>query len=719
MSQNSQNSQRSRRRVDAAIWRRMRRFDKYLHYRLGLDWDDAERKLEFYGMPELPLPGTADIFNAQSLILPEQRRQLDVNRIPYRRSRRTRDRANIDNMSKPKPGLEAAWEATQRLKTGFTEESHIKYQKCLGWGGQGLAASLIEYNDKDEEVRHLVVKTGLGAWDGVPMLQREKQFLRAFLKAEHIVQLVDVGANLLEPQANPDAMLVMEMVPNGDLRDLFVKVRDHKETIPQKILWSFFLCLVRACTAMAHPPSQEPGYDNNPGPITERVPRGKDNDASRLVHFDIDPCNLFVGEVPDAVGTGEHAFAPVLKLGDFGVAAEIDSTQQDEYFENLRGNGKRGFWAPEQFTVEWEHIPLGSGAVNREGVPGNFGAHTNIWAVGLTMETMITLCTPAIPPIPSYATVRCPPGKSVYVTYAGHLFGPQYSRIDIDLRSLIARCQAHDPRERPTLRELETTINNALAQKVYPGETPQALLDWMRRVMFEPSPHGQEPDPTDDEPGAGPAMNPNAPAFQPYGYAPGVGHPAPPQPQWVYQPNIAQGVLPHPPAAMAPNGYYIPPPAGGPGYPVYTPHIANVPTAQPWMNPQGYWGPPPVNPMPADPSLARGVLYDPRADRGRGGRGYNYGPAPGPGGPAAPPGGRGYGRGLQGGRRAWGFTPARGDDRGGFHRGRGGGGGRRGGGGHRGRANPLGNLPGDLRAGLPDVPPANPPPGGGDAPANP
>jgi hypothetical protein len=48
----------------------------------------------------------------------------------------------------------------------------------------------------------------------------------------------DANGNLVKQPT----MLILEMLENGDLSDFIIKVLDHNEDVPNRILWSFFLC---------------------------------------------------------------------------------------------------------------------------------------------------------------------------------------------------------------------------------------------------------------------------------------------------------------------------------------------------------------------------------------------------------------------------------------------------------------------------------------------
>ncbi|KAI1761320.1 hypothetical protein GGR53DRAFT_469470 [Hypoxylon sp. FL1150] len=226
-------------------------------------------------------------------------------------------------------------------------------------------------------------------------------------------------------------LLILEYMSNGDLSTLIGKLakdrrnRDWGGRIPNRVLWSFWLCLIRACIAMEYPPRKfhpdrkkpEPSQDQTAeesrdlqrridtynllgDDLIENIPANV-NRRQNLVHFDIDPSNVFIGDLElsdsgeqswgnirkkheeaaiaaararnqemDATefkpinsvgkrtdrGPCEHEFVPKLKLADFGVAEPIKRGKRNEYYFNRRTKGKVTFYAPEQFGHEWDNI---------------------------------------------------------------------------------------------------------------------------------------------------------------------------------------------------------------------------------------------------------------------------------------------------------------------------------------------------------------------------
>ncbi|KAM0811103.1 putative serine threonine protein kinase protein [Seiridium cardinale] len=124
--------------------------------------------------------------------------------------------------------------------------------------------------------------------------------------------------------------LLLEFVENGDLTALLVKCKEQDKTVPNRILWRFWLCMVKMCIAMAFPPRKfHPDRKNHQSELDEVVPDAKHHwRMKRMVHFDLDPWNIFVGSIePDP---SHHSLIPRLKLGDFGTAHEVKQQKREQ-----------------------------------------------------------------------------------------------------------------------------------------------------------------------------------------------------------------------------------------------------------------------------------------------------------------------------------------------------------------------------------------------------
>ncbi|KAI0846554.1 kinase-like protein [Daldinia vernicosa] len=309
--------------------------------------------------------------------------------------------------------------------------------------------------------------------------------------------------------------LLLEFMQLGDLAHAISKIHGMDGNIPNRVLWSFWHCLVKACIAMCYPPRkfhprrrgrpqdhadeaeiddlrrrQEAGEDVVVGKtlgndLFEEIPVAKRRWARKnLVHFDIDPSNIFIAPPDFGARDGEHDLIPRLKLADFGCARFIKQNKGNAYYLERRRMAKQGYFAPEQFGIEWEHIapvfPDGW-ELSEQPVAGNYWSAMNIWGIAWSMWMLITGCH-----VPDAPQRHEPEDPSEPIHYCPAILDDfDYGNVDRELRETIAACMRHDPRDRPTLIELsEQATRNT--KKMFPGEYDDVIEAWVLRIFFQP-----------------------------------------------------------------------------------------------------------------------------------------------------------------------------------------------------------------------------------------
>lgn len=161
-------------------------------------------------------------------------------------------------------------------------------------------------------------------------------------------------------------VLFMEYMKHGDMWSLIAKVAREKVKVPNRQLLRIFNCLARACIAMDFPPRRQFGlrgrelwsmneYEARLD-VEEGIPLGPNsNRGFGLVHFDLDPQNVFVGDFDNR----RHRYGPIFKIGDFGVTTRTSSEVFRDPPEAIwrRRFGKLLYHLPEQFhrTVKLTH----------------------------------------------------------------------------------------------------------------------------------------------------------------------------------------------------------------------------------------------------------------------------------------------------------------------------------------------------------------------------
>ncbi|OTB12188.1 hypothetical protein K445DRAFT_305999 [Daldinia sp. EC12] len=115
-------------------------------------------------------------------------------------------------------------------------------------------------------------------------------------------------------QAGPRKdFLLLEYLEGGDLRMLISKIASTAgpegiARIPNRVLWALWLCLVRACVGMKYPPRKfHPERFDRRDLIENAPPARKRWRAKNMVHFDIDPTNIFVGNLERPAGFVEES----------------------------------------------------------------------------------------------------------------------------------------------------------------------------------------------------------------------------------------------------------------------------------------------------------------------------------------------------------------------------------------------------------------------------
>ncbi|KAI1774204.1 hypothetical protein F4818DRAFT_442364 [Hypoxylon cercidicola] len=261
-----------------------------------------------------------------------------------------------------------------------------------------------------------------------------------------------------------------------------------------------------------------------------------------MVHFDIDPMNVLIGDLEctpegeeewrqtrlaaekaaanrggadafkplrtkrkrDDRATCEHEFVPRLKLADFGLAEKIKRGKRNDYYFKRRARGKHGFYAPEQFGHEWEYMPGDPDGreISESLIAGYYGPQTNIWGIAYTMWMVITQCLPPTPPQPqvpdvdnydptgrTYAQIDRDfylTGEDPPVSYGVLLMDNEFGWADHALRERIYQCLYHRPGDRPTLPQLLREAASKLCHDSFPNESDEEIRAWVHKWIYEP-----------------------------------------------------------------------------------------------------------------------------------------------------------------------------------------------------------------------------------------
>ncbi|KAI8965240.1 hypothetical protein F5Y11DRAFT_344683 [Daldinia sp. FL1419] len=322
------------------------------------------------------------------------------------------------------------------------ELNRFEFEKVVGKGAQGIAWRLI-YRPRNKpgepqltayrivlKVDRLRAEGTVGpGGSGSIELENEISFLTAFQWAAHIVKIVVPHSDPLGQTFNdvwPHGIyrgewLYLEWLENGSVKQFIERAHAADRQLPNRMLWRFFMCLIRVVIAMAWPPSRG---DTEGRQILETIgPRP----GRKIEHRDMHDENVMFGPLI-IDGSGEHDWTPIIKAIDFGFATEY--------------------------------------AVGSE--PDFRGPPENIFAIGALMASLATLNRQAAsgiwPRDPNAAMVKLP-HRSEPVKVAGTFLIPDEGpnkTLDPLLRNLILACTATDPGDRPSIAYLQGVVSDGI-----------------------------------------------------------------------------------------------------------------------------------------------------------------------------------------------------------------------------------------------------------------
>ncbi|KAI1448573.1 kinase-like domain-containing protein [Annulohypoxylon stygium] len=386
----------------------------------------------------------------------------------------------------------------------------LKYEKVLGHGGFGMVQLWSIRDEKGHPTsQQVALKFPIRELtpNRIIEAQNETRYIGSiFHGLEHTIQLVEVEQKTVKSHKdkltnNPNVdspILVMEAL-GVNLFQLITWVNEsrlwyeqnvnkkksvteevynrHKlGYIPNRVLWLMFSCLLKGVVGMAYPPHDSNFYapmNNNhlKNPTKEVIPpRGADNkipEPSTLIHFDLDPQNVLVGDLDG----DEHSKIPKLKIGDFGLMLRWGEGWSNRAKLQRIGRGKRYWLAPEQIDTNMVTDPK-----------YHIGWELNVWAIGVIMFNLMTLQHPESRR--GWETqrrfVRLPGRELIINTYGWWLLPPATNHAlagyDVRLRQLICRCMAHETYDRPSLSEIWEAIDAGLA---YSSEREMENPQWV------------------------------------------------------------------------------------------------------------------------------------------------------------------------------------------------------------------------------------------------
>ncbi|KAI0160140.1 kinase-like domain-containing protein [Xylariaceae sp. FL1272] len=376
----------------------------------------------------------------------------------------------------------------QRLKQYFGQSRKWQSEKVLGSGAYGVAL-LLKRRDAKYYHSRIVLKRSINA-DGTEDLKTEIRVLRRLRGSRHFCQLLAACDDLatfintedkqnliqhlftvsrrkisIKPNSRSifkalnglsgPAMLI-EYFPNGTLKQLRERIARENIMLPNRVLWEFYLCLIRGCIGLMYPMDklvQAKIKRREKGPFfrarasMEAIPLDiNSQDWGGIAHNDISGRNIMIGDRHIL----NHPLVPELAMIDFGNSSVPDDPQ--------RLNSNLNMCAT--FRVQ-EMIRL---ITRREPVSRS----ENVWQGHRTRATDI--CNNA-------------QGQ------------PLFPNLDPELRNLLAAARRIASQDRPNLQE---TLNRVEANvRLASNEPPPSrdINNLISHLLYDapPSPQNQPP----------------------------------------------------------------------------------------------------------------------------------------------------------------------------------------------------------------------------------
>ncbi|KAI0887837.1 uncharacterized protein GGS22DRAFT_185218 [Annulohypoxylon maeteangense] len=322
-------------------------------------------------------------------------------------------------------------EIEAELRTHFaTQYQRFTFEGLIGRGAFGLTFSAIEKLSLTTYRRIAIKRSTLrGSEHIVRMLgsRDDPPSLDPVTGARKVPTTRDWLEGITQPIA------VFEYLENADIRRLYDRLIKHDQLLPNRILWSFFLCLIRACVALAYPMN---GTEDQVSQL-ETIPEDG-RQPSDIEHADLHLSNVMIGTA--GLRFQEHSIVPPLKFIDFGRTRE-----------------------------------------------GFQGVADNVWKISRIMINLIARHEVRISAwITEYQGFQT---RATEILHHGN--GAKYPTLDDDLRDFLARCLADRVRERASLAYMLQTAEAAVRDKTaeafpnQPGETDEAIAALIKRFIYD------------------------------------------------------------------------------------------------------------------------------------------------------------------------------------------------------------------------------------------
>ncbi|KAI3328861.1 hypothetical protein HD806DRAFT_548158 [Xylariaceae sp. AK1471] len=314
----------------------------------------------------------------------------------------------------------------EQRKRAYRTQPTSKFDKLVGSGAAGVACCVLEwptpYTSSRKgrggrgDPRRLVVKRAIG-------LEAERDLRNETRRnSRDRIWTADYGSLLNDLRGS---VPILEYLENGSLGSLLEKLKNADTILPNRVLWSFCLCVVRAFIVHAYLPD---GDEDTPNQL-ERIVSGRQ--PLFLGHGDIHGHNI-----------AEHNIVPPLKLIDFGRIQESEQEFNRMVFDMwLVMASKSVFSSPHTLFSSNETTIQGLSTMS-EIYPGRVTSSRIETRASMCFSKMMGSCIPSHLKH-STRTHYCPEGN-----------GAAYPTLDNRLRYFLARCATVDRALRPSLEHM-------------------------------------------------------------------------------------------------------------------------------------------------------------------------------------------------------------------------------------------------------------------------
>ncbi|KAI1413494.1 kinase-like domain-containing protein [Hypoxylon sp. FL1857] len=203
------------------------------------------------------------------------------------------------------------------VNTYFSLDNRFIYREPIASGSYGSThrVQYLQVLNGYVTATDFLVKVAHGGWEGETALRFEKEYLERLRGAMHIVKLINIPNDPLTRNNFPGSFIMLEWLPNGTIGQFIAKAKFMGlQRLPNRLLWRFFLCLVRALCGLAWPRNRTDDLEEFELPVPGVPPSG-------FMHNDLHIGNVLLG---DFTMEPEHFITPKLKLIDFGQSGDAD-----------------------------------------------------------------------------------------------------------------------------------------------------------------------------------------------------------------------------------------------------------------------------------------------------------------------------------------------------------------------------------------------------------